>query len=222
MDSKLEHQLQAPKVQKLMNNRSASFTLKNPTFKVLVANDDAMQLCMLKVLFQKCNFEVVTALNGKEALDRVASNLENLDTPFNLIFLDLQMPVMDGYCAIRAIRNKYDTFKRHQALKPKQQSTFIKPFIQPQFFACSALINESVQRKAQEARFCSVVSTPISLNFIKQSIIPTLLGQSPAPRSNSQGSTHQVNTPTDVSAIRNRLQHIVSQERYNQIRITNL
>ena len=74
---------------------------------------------MLKVLFQKCNFEVVTALNGKEALDRVASNLENLDTPFNLIFLDLQMPVMDGYCAIRAIRNKYDTFKRHQALKPK-------------------------------------------------------------------------------------------------------
>jgi len=39
----------------------------SPKIKVLVANDEPMQLLVLKLLFSRLNCEVVTARNGHEA-----------------------------------------------------------------------------------------------------------------------------------------------------------
>ena len=40
-------------------------------FRVLIANDEQMQLYMLQVIFQMNNFEVVIAQNGHEAFELV-------------------------------------------------------------------------------------------------------------------------------------------------------
>jgi CheY-like chemotaxis protein len=66
--------------------------------KVLIADDAADNRDLLKFTLRKTNLELTLVENGEEALK--ASMAEN----FDLILLDMQMPLMDGYTAAREIR----------------------------------------------------------------------------------------------------------------------
>ena len=48
----------------------------NKKFKVLIANDEPMQLFVLQVIFTKHDFEITTAINGHEAYEIVANSLD--------------------------------------------------------------------------------------------------------------------------------------------------
>jgi signal transduction histidine kinase/DNA-binding response OmpR family regulator len=65
---------------------------------VLVVDDHRINRKTAKLLLEKLGFRVSTAENGLEALDMV--RFEN----FDMIFMDVQMPMMDGYETSRAIR----------------------------------------------------------------------------------------------------------------------
>jgi two-component system sensor histidine kinase/response regulator len=69
------------------------------TARVLVVEDYAINQKVAQGLLQKFGVQVDLAANGEEALD----SLENL--PFDLVFMDCQMPVMDGYEAAQKIRH---------------------------------------------------------------------------------------------------------------------
>ncbi len=71
-----------------------------PQFKarVLVVEDNAINQKVAQGLLVKFGVKVDLAANGEEAVN----SLENL--PFDLVFMDCQMPVMDGYDATRQIR----------------------------------------------------------------------------------------------------------------------
>ncbi|NQZ90394.1 MAG: transporter substrate-binding domain-containing protein [Colwellia sp.] len=71
-----------------------------PQFKarVLVVEDNAVNQKVAEGLLKKFGIQVDIAANGQEALD----TLENL--PFDLVLMDCQMPVMDGYAATLKIR----------------------------------------------------------------------------------------------------------------------
>ena len=56
---------------------SENKSLANKKPKVLIANDEAMQLYILQVLFLKHDFEVTTAINGHEAYEIVSQSLKN-------------------------------------------------------------------------------------------------------------------------------------------------
>jgi len=58
--------------------------------KVLIADDEAHILYVVKVKLQKGGFDVVTAMDGREALDLAVK------TGPSLIISDLQMPLMSG------------------------------------------------------------------------------------------------------------------------------
>ena len=58
--------------------------------KILLVDDEPDVVKMLAYRIKHAGYDVVTALNGKEALDIV--NKE----PVDLIMLDMLMPVMDG------------------------------------------------------------------------------------------------------------------------------
>lgn len=70
--------------------------------RVLIVDDDASILRMLRLVFQGDGFEVITATNGREALDVIGRQ-----TPA-VIVLDLEMPVMDGRACFRELRSRGD------------------------------------------------------------------------------------------------------------------
>ena len=58
---------------------------------ILVTDDNVLDNAILKNYLYKERFNVISALNGREALDQL--EIRNID----LIILDLVMPVMDGF-----------------------------------------------------------------------------------------------------------------------------
>ena len=67
--------------------------------KILVAEDNPTNQKLIRKFANKFGFECKIASNGQEAFDLFKSE------QFNLILLDCQMPVMDGYEATISIRN---------------------------------------------------------------------------------------------------------------------
>ena len=68
------------------------------TWRILVADDNRENLILLRSLLEEVGFFVLDAENGKEAV--AASKKQSPD----LIWMDMRMPVMDGYEAVRQIR----------------------------------------------------------------------------------------------------------------------
>jgi len=66
--------------------------------KVLIAEDNAVNLAIVKRFLLKWGIHVIAAVNGREALERYRQE------HFNLILLDLEMPEMDGAEALQEIR----------------------------------------------------------------------------------------------------------------------
>jgi CheY-like chemotaxis protein len=68
--------------------------------KVLLVDDDVRNLYALSSVLEVKGLEITSAQNGSEALEL----LKDIDKNFDIILMDIMMPVMDGYETIRQIR----------------------------------------------------------------------------------------------------------------------
>lgn len=68
-------------------------------YKLLIVDDDIELLKMLKSYLEMKNHLIYTAVNGREALERIAKEPD-------LILLDINMPVLDGLEVCKRIRNQ--------------------------------------------------------------------------------------------------------------------
>jgi len=66
--------------------------------QVLVAEDHPVNQTLIKILLQKLGCQVTLVGNGQQALDQIKNK------QFDVVLMDCQMPVMDGYEATRQIR----------------------------------------------------------------------------------------------------------------------
>lgn len=117
-----------------------------PGLRALVAEDDHMSRRVLKLLLQACGVHVTTAINGLEALEATKTDA------FDIVFMDCQMPVMDGVDATREIR----------ALpKPKSQLPVVG-------VTAHAFVEET--QMCLNAGMNIVLSKPVSLDELRDAI----------------------------------------------------
>lgn len=69
--------------------------------RILVVEDHQYNQILVVSILEELDMEVTVAAHGADALDHLRS------TEFDLVLMDLQMPVMDGYEATRIIRQEF-------------------------------------------------------------------------------------------------------------------
>jgi two-component system response regulator MprA len=68
--------------------------------KILIVDDNADIIKMLKRRLKKTGYEVLTAANGREGIEKIR------EINPDLTLMDMHMPVMDGYQAVRRLRTE--------------------------------------------------------------------------------------------------------------------
>jgi CheY-like chemotaxis protein len=70
--------------------------------RVLYIEDNEQNLYLVKFLLEKHGYEVFSAMDGQEGIDRAATVRPDM------ILLDIQLPLMDGYAVARHLRTNPD------------------------------------------------------------------------------------------------------------------
>ncbi|EMD59694.1 hypothetical protein COCSADRAFT_252791 [Bipolaris sorokiniana ND90Pr] len=139
--------LESPKSQvAAMKRVEAEATKRGDKVKVLVAEDNKTnQEVVLRMLKLEDVYDVTVAKDGQEALDKVKESMER-QAPYNLIFMDVQMPNLDGLQSTRLIR----------------QSGFSAPIV-----ALTAYAEESNVKECLESGMDFFLSKPIRRPALK-------------------------------------------------------
>jgi PAS domain S-box-containing protein len=72
--------------------------------RVLLVEDGPDNQRLISHMLRKAGANVTVAENGRVAVD-AALKARQIGTPFDVVLMDMQMPIMDGYEATRALRN---------------------------------------------------------------------------------------------------------------------
>jgi len=128
--------------------------------KILLVDDNTFNLMIAKNLLENMNYIVETALNGKLAIEEVVKTKGSESLRISAILMDIQMPVMDGYAATKALR---------QMMKKKE--IYDIPVI-----AVSANDSEDDKKRSREAGMYSHLSKPLYEGNLR-SVLEEVLGK---------------------------------------------
>jgi len=135
----------------IANGKKPTIQTTNPAeqhfegLKVLLVEDNRMNIIVTKKLLKTWKVEVEVALNGKIGVDMAT------EKDYDLILMDLQMPVMDGFEATENIR----TIEMHRTT----------PII-----ALTAEVMEESQARATEVGMNDFVTKPFKPNVLYQAM----------------------------------------------------
>lgn len=118
------------------------------TFSILLAEDNDLNAEILIEVFSEMGFDVQRAGDGQEAVEMFRASEPG---EYDVILMDVQMPVMDGYSAAKKIR----AMDRHDAKTVK-------------IFACTANTFKEDRDKAIESGMDDFITKPIDIEEMLQ------------------------------------------------------
>ncbi|MBF0446009.1 MAG: response regulator, partial [Magnetococcales bacterium] len=139
--------------------------------RVMVIDDNATSLKILKELLESFVFDVTTLQSGSEALNELELSIKKGSKPYDLIIIDMQMPHMDGIETSLNIKKIFAADK------------------QPTMIMITAHSREDIIERAQRAGIDALLNKPISSSTLLDSILVHFNKQSDAPvKSTSLGT----------------------------------
>ncbi|MBP5706734.1 MAG: response regulator, partial [Spirochaetales bacterium] len=126
-----------------------------PNTRVLIVEDNELNREIACELVKSAGFQVESAENGAEAVEKVKSAEPGY---YNVILMDVQMPVMDGYEATKAIREMEDPQKANIKI-----------------IAMTANVFEEDKKESSEVGMDGFVPKPIDLDQIINEIENVML-----------------------------------------------
>jgi CheY-like chemotaxis protein len=129
-----------------------SFVAEAPKSRLLLADDSPDNRLVVNAFLKRLPFEIEVAENGSVAVDKFARG------HYDLVLMDIQMPVLDGYAAVRMMR-EFES-ERHLPATP--------------ILALTASTLEDDVRKALEAGCDAHVAKPIRKETLLAAIAAAL------------------------------------------------
>ena len=145
-----------------------------PPLHMLVVDDVPQNTELLNVVLGRQGHTLTVASNGQEAVDRFAEQV------FDVVLMDVQMPVMDGLSACRAIRQL-------EAQRGRDRTPVI---------ALSASVQEEDRQAAMDAGMDGFAHKPLDLPALALEI-SRVTGVAPLPVPPSEASTAMNDTDAD-------------------------
>lgn len=117
-------------------------SMKRP-LQVLVLDDDEKILRLLQIFLRQLGYQVRTAPNGREGIQMM------LESQFDLIIVDVQMPVVDGF-------------------EFAEETLRLWPW--EKIIICTGRLDRDVERKAKNLGIKSLLEKPLSFNTLETAI----------------------------------------------------
>ena len=114
--------------------------------RILIVDDEPYNILALQIILQKSGYPKIkdfidSANNGQEAVQKVKDAFTKKQFSYGVIFMDLSMPILDGFEATKEIRN----FLRSKGI------------IQPMIVACTGHTEEEFIKKAWDIQMDEVL-----------------------------------------------------------------
>jgi len=115
------------------------------TLRLLIVDDEETNRIVMAETFRHAGVDIMMACNGQEAVDLCRTNL------FNLIFMDCQMPVVDGFTATMTIQEEAASKQRKA----------------PPIVALTADATLAAQKRCQEVGMVDYLIKPLDFNKLQ-------------------------------------------------------
>jgi CheY-like chemotaxis protein len=142
---------------KIMTQYSIREEIKH-SVRILLAEDNPVNQKLAKMMLTKAGYQVEVANNGQETVEKYTTSPED----FDLIFMDVQMPEMDGMEATKEIR-KFETGNLKLETGDMQQQSSIRrvPIV-----AMTAHAMKGDREKCLEAGMDDYTTKPIKRDIV--------------------------------------------------------